>query len=165
MQCPACQTETCAKRCPACGKPLTRKIRRRAGNEDGTSPYEPQTVPCNRSAATAWHVAVLGMIPVLGLLLGPAAVLWGALTHCRCKADPQYTARSSALAAVAFGIAITITNWLGLGLIVFGMRSLGACVSPRWRLGFVSPRWRLGLVCPRAGAWGLCGSPSRLSNR
>src|SRR5262249_12038036 len=25
--------------------------------------------------------------------------------------------------------------------------ALGACVSPRWRLG---------LVCPRAGAWGLC---------
>jgi hypothetical protein len=125
MQCPTCQTECSGDRCGTCGKSLSRKVRRRVNSEEVTNPYEAQTVPCNRAAARAFHVALLAMIPVLGLLLGPVALLWGAVAHQRGKGDPQYTARSAALGAVVFGAVITVTNWLGFGLIVLGMRSLG----------------------------------------
>jgi len=125
MQCPACQTETSGDRCTACGKSLGRKARRRVNNEETANPYEAQTVPCNRAAARAFHVAILALIPVVGLLLGPVALLWGAIAHQRGKGDPQYTARSAALGAVVFGAVITITNWVGLGLIVLGMHSMG----------------------------------------
>jgi hypothetical protein len=92
--------------------------RKRTLAEDHDSPFSPCTNETNRPALRAYRISLLGLIPVLGALLGPVAVLLGALTLWRRKAQPEFTAHGPALAAVVLGSLITLTNWAGLALVV-----------------------------------------------
>jgi hypothetical protein len=75
----------------------------------------------NRAAQWAYRVCVLGLIPGLGLVLGPAAVVLGGWVH-RGKPDLDPTARTLAGASVLLGTLIALTNWLGLALMILGLR-------------------------------------------
>jgi hypothetical protein len=57
----------------------------------------------------AFRVAVYGMLPPLGLALGPAAVVLGALALWRGKADPA--------------ALLALTSWLGAVLMIVGWRA------------------------------------------
>jgi hypothetical protein len=123
MQCPACNAENNeeATRCDRCGVALSRR-RRRNTIEDTDTPFSRYIDPANWPAVRAYRVAVLSMVPGLGLLLGPAAVVLGEVARRRGTADPDFTARGAAAAAVLFGALTALTNWAGLALMVFGLR-------------------------------------------
>jgi len=123
MQCPACNAENGeeATRCAKCGGTLSRR-RRRNSVEDTDTPFSRYIEPANRPAVRAYRLAVLSMVPGLGLLLGPVAVVLGAAAGRRGKANPDFTARGPAAAAVMFGAMTAVTNWAGLALMVLGLR-------------------------------------------
>ena len=123
MQCPSCSTENVeeASRCEKCGGALSRR-RRRDPTEEADSPFSRYIDPVNRPAVRAYRLAVLSMVPGLGLLLGPAAVVLGAVARRRGRAEPDFTAKGPATAAVLLGAATALTNWAGLALMVLGWR-------------------------------------------
>jgi hypothetical protein len=132
-RCPACNAQTGAAltACGSCGAPLAaaepagaaprRRPRRRGGAEEDR--FATFTEGPNRAALRAYRVSILGFIPGLGLLLGPLAVVLGALADRRGQADATFTAQAHARAAVLLGLALTLTNWLGLLLMLLGRPS------------------------------------------
>lgn len=123
MRCPSCNAENDkeAARCGACGTALARKPKRRAaGQVEAVSPFvwpvEPANWPCTR----AYWTACAGLIPGLGLLLGPAAVVLGFLGRAYAKTEPECTAPDQATVAILLGSLITVTNWVGLTLMILG---------------------------------------------
>ena len=125
MRCPACKAENAdeAAACGTCGAPLTRRPRRRGVAEESDTPFSPRTEASNRAALRAYRLCVLGLVPGLGLALGPLAMVLGGLARARGRTDPDFTARGPALAAVLLGGLITLTNWLGLALMGWGLHS------------------------------------------
>jgi hypothetical protein len=124
MHCPACHTENAdaASRCRSCGGPLPRKPRRRRRLAQETdTPFAPRTEACNRAALRAYYVGLLGLIPGVGLFLGPAAVVLGLRAGKRGRDEPGFTAASPARAAVLLGGVIALTNWVGLVLMLVGL--------------------------------------------
>src|SRR5947209_8439390 len=102
MRCPACNAENAreAARCASCAGPLAaprRKApRRRAVAEENDTPFGAPAEGTNGAALRAYRVSVLGLVPGLGLLLGPAAVVLGGLARRRGKTDPDFTAHAHA---------------------------------------------------------------------
>jgi len=123
MQCPACNADNGeeATRCAKCGATLSRR-RRRNGGDDTDTPFSRYIDPANRPAVRAYRLAVLSLVPGLGLLLGPAALVLGVAARRRGAANPDFTARGPAAAAVLFGAMTAVTNWAGLVLMVLGLR-------------------------------------------
>lgn len=123
MRCPACNAENdkTASRCSSCGKPLNRKPRRRGSAEESDLPLSPGAEACNRAALRAYRVCLFGLIPGLGLVLGPAAVALGVLARRRGLNEPGFSADTQARAAYLLGGAIAVTNWVGLMLMVAGI--------------------------------------------
>ncbi len=123
MRCPACHTENTdtAPRCTSCGGTLKSKPRRRGLSAETDTPFAPRTEACNRAALRAYHVCLLGLIPGVGLLCGPAAVVMGWIARRRGMKEPGFTAYSPARAAILLGLAIALTNWIGLVMMVMGV--------------------------------------------
>jgi hypothetical protein len=84
-------------------------------------PLSPETEARNRAALRAYRVSLLGLVPGLGLVCGPAAVLMGGWIRSWCKSDPAFTAVGPLNASVAFGIFVTAANWIGATLMVVGL--------------------------------------------
>ena len=120
MRCKACnaENEETAKRCAACGKRLG-KPRRGLAVESAT-PFSPEAEARGRLALRAYRLSLFGLIPFVGLVLGPLAALLGAVAHQRGKKDPSFQARAPALAAIVLGLLITVTNWFGVMLMILG---------------------------------------------
>ena len=130
MRCPSCNAETPeGLSCAACGRPLPaprRKPARKRGVEEVLeTPFSRHVEPANRPAMRAFRVAVYALVPGLGLLLGPLAVFLGARAGWRGRSDPAFTARIPARAAVVLGGLISVTNWVGLALMIAGWRRAG----------------------------------------
>lgn len=126
MRCPSCKAENqpSATRCQACGKtlqlPRKKSGRRRGVNTASDTPFTLNVRGCNLFALRAYWVGVLALIPGLGLLLGPLAILLG-LQARRYRADPEFTAHGPAWASLVLGVLITLTNWAGLILVGMGL--------------------------------------------
>src|SRR4051794_2731484 len=96
MRCPACQTETqeSTSHCHACGAQFdSRRASKPARNRrrDPQGHVSPETEARLQFARTAYRVSVLGLIPGLGLVLGPIAVVLGILARQRALKDPEFT--------------------------------------------------------------------------
>jgi hypothetical protein len=133
MNCPACHAENAAESvtCSACGKPLRpssasshtvppdrpsrRSGSRRRGAADEGEGAGSDTDP---AAWRAYRVSLWSLVPGLGLLLGPAAVMLGYRAARNVTTDAA--SRNRAKAAVLFGALVTLTQWLGLALMVRG---------------------------------------------
>jgi hypothetical protein len=128
MRCPACDTENVSEtpRCSSCGSPLRparrRRGRRRHAAEETVAPSPALAAANHRAALRAYRVSVLGLIPGLGLLLGPLAVVLGAAVRRRVHSDPDLGVQNLATASVVLGALATLTNWLGLALLIQGLR-------------------------------------------
>jgi hypothetical protein len=126
MDCPACKVANApeATRCTACGASLSPAPRprpgRRAVAEESDTPFGPLGRGPNRTALVAYRLAVLGLVPGLGLVLGPVAGLMAAYARRRGRSDPAFTAQGPATTAVLLGLALTLTNWAGLYLMIRG---------------------------------------------
>jgi hypothetical protein len=128
MRCPSCQTENVASAttCIECGNALPRRSRpRRATVDELDNPFSGPFKPVNLPALRAYWVALWSMIPGLGLLLGPLALLLGLRARRSCLSDPEFTARGPLLASLVLGSAVSVTNWVGVTLMVLGLRNAG----------------------------------------
>jgi hypothetical protein len=127
MRCPACGAENAADagRCAACGAALARQPRRRQTEESNT-PFAERNAASDRVALWAYRLSLLGLIPPAGLVLGPIAVVLGALARRRARGDPAFTAYGPAAAAVVLGAVVAVTNWVGVALMVLGLCSAAA---------------------------------------
>jgi hypothetical protein len=105
-------------KCAKCGAALSRRIKRRGVAEDSDTPFGGPVEPANRSAIWAYRVAVLGLVPGLGLVLGPASFVWGLWARLRGRRNSEFTARGPANAAILLGILNSLTNWLGITLMI-----------------------------------------------
>lgn len=131
MRCPACKTDNAADNtaCASCGASLNGRPAarsrgpRRAVAEESDTPFESLGIGPNRPARLAYYLGVIGLIPGIGLLLGPAAMVLGAWAWWRGNGNPAFTSRNIARAALILGLLLTLTNWAGLALILAGWQS------------------------------------------
>jgi len=125
MRCPACNAENEKEggHCVGCGALLPRRSRRsRTVPDDTTTPFSGPFEPVNLPALRAYWVALLGMIPFAGLVLGPAALLLWAYARRKSRGNPQFSAHAPLLAAFLIGVAVTVANWVGVVLMYLGLR-------------------------------------------
>jgi hypothetical protein len=134
MRCAVCNSDTPppATACSTCGASLTaggagerRRRAARAADEHPDSPISGRPAGPNRAALRAYRLAVLALVPGLGLLLGPLAAALGLRAHYRARANPDFTGHAFVRAAVVLGVLVGVTNWVGLALMVLGLRSGG----------------------------------------
>jgi hypothetical protein len=128
MHCPACRAENkdAEGHCQACGAALMRSRPGRGRSKAvAHGPLSPETEARNRAALRAYRLSVLALVPGLGLVLGPLAVLLGAVVRRRSVSDPHFTARGPVNAAIVFGAVVTLTNWIGFGLMYLGLHRAG----------------------------------------
>ena len=101
--------------------PPTPRLRRpRPGRDDGET--FGQFVPRENPAAYyAYRVAVAGLAPVLGIALGPAAILLGVVGLARVRRRPEVEGANFAAGGIALGALDTLFNGTGLWCIGHGM--------------------------------------------
>jgi hypothetical protein len=123
MRCPACdaQNPNDATRCSGCGKALPARARRRSADEPD-APRDPEAERRNAAALRAYRICLYGLVPGLGLVLGPVGLVLGVVARVRGAKVPEFTAGSAAMAAVLLGALITATQWVGATLMVVGWR-------------------------------------------
>ena len=126
MRCPACGADNPADvpRCPQCGERLTRRSRRSNHSSDGDDPAITPVPDPNPLARIAYRYAVMGLIPLVGLIFGPLALAWGILGLRREKVNPSIKGRARCLFGIGLGSLELLTNWIGLALILVGLGAL-----------------------------------------
>ncbi len=124
MRCSACNAENPAgaAKCSSCGAELKRRPRRRAPSDESGTPFKAGDTR-DRGALTAYRCAIYGMVPLAGLVLGPAALVLGLLAWRRVKAANDPASAGPAGAAIVLGSLVMVTNWVGVALIVIGLTS------------------------------------------
>ncbi len=120
MRCPSCNAENAkdARRCAACGGRL-QKRRRASDVADGPLTHEAELG--GRTALAAYRCALFGLIPLAGLVLGPLAVGLGLWAYRQDRAAPEPKTNRVALAIAGLGAVISLTNWVGVSLMVIGL--------------------------------------------
>jgi hypothetical protein len=131
MHCPSCQSENLAEAiaCSTCGRSLrsdeataapARQSSPRAGSRRrNANDADEANENDNPSAWRAYRVALWALLPGVGLLLGPAAILLG---RRAVRSGGDFSSRNRAKAAVLLGVLITLTQWLGAALMIYGWR-------------------------------------------
>ena len=84
-----------------------RPRRPRADATGGLIPYN------NSQALTAYYVGVFGLIPCIGALLGPAAVVFGVLGLRYARQHPQTSGTAHALVGIGLGVLEILFNVFG----------------------------------------------------
>ncbi|HTK74808.1 MAG TPA: DUF4190 domain-containing protein [Gemmataceae bacterium] len=77
----------------------------------------------NPPAVYSYAVALAGLTPVLGLLLGPAAIVLGLVGQSRLRRDPEIKGLTFIRAGIVLGTLDFIVNVAGVTCILIG--SLG----------------------------------------
>ncbi|HEY7425268.1 MAG TPA: DUF4190 domain-containing protein [Gemmataceae bacterium] len=95
----------------------TRDIRRDPA-DDAVSTIIPYK---NGRALSAYYLGVFSLIPCVGLLLGPAALILGILGMRYVKAHPTAKGTGHALAGIIMGSLTTLGNWgAAIAVVVLG---------------------------------------------
>ena len=87
-----------------------RRFRRR---DDGIATLIPYR---NGRALAAYYCGVFAIIPCLGLILGPIALIFGILGLRFAKANPRAGGTGHAIAGIVLGSLTTLANW---GVVLF----------------------------------------------
>ena len=126
MRCPACNAVNArdAAQCDACKEPLRRRARNRAAVDDSDAPFGARAEGSNLPALLAYRLSLFGLIPVVGLVLGPAAVVLAIWARWKGRNDPAFTAIGPVFAAVILGSLDALTNWGGVVMMGLGLASL-----------------------------------------
>jgi hypothetical protein len=104
------------------GAPLARRRNRRALDEESDAPFSEETTARMQAAVRAYRCCVYGLIPGVGLVLGPLALVLALRARLKGRGDPDYRGKGLASAVLLLGGLLTLTNWLGLTLMVLGLR-------------------------------------------
>jgi hypothetical protein len=136
MRCPVCHTENDSSHngCSNCKAallsqgaaeerptPAARRKSRRRSDPNADAPFSPYAEGLNREASNVYRLCLLGMIPFVGLVLGPLSVWRAKRLERKGKEDPEFTAHLPVRAAVVIGALAGATQWLGLGLMILGL--------------------------------------------
>ena len=101
-----------------------RRPRRRGVADESDTPFSSQAVSARgRAAVRAYLASLYGMIPFVGLVLGPAAVAMGTWAWLRGRREPDFKGASLCRAAIVLGVLLTLTQWAGLALMVHGLQA------------------------------------------
>lgn len=97
-----------------------RRARRRDPDDEDrdfgdTTPYK------NMSALYGFRLGVIGLVPVLGLILGPLAIVFSAIAIYRYRRDNSVGGYSQSHAGLVLGLLDTTCNAIGIYLIARGM--------------------------------------------
>jgi hypothetical protein len=90
------------------------KTRKRADRNEVHSTFLPQSNP---RARCAYICAILGLIPIAGLLLGPFAILFGWVGYRAAKTEPASDGLGHAVVSIVLGALEFLTNGAGLVLL------------------------------------------------
>jgi hypothetical protein len=123
MRCSACGADNAgdAARCGRCGERLARRSRRRYDTAEIDDPAINPTPDPNPTAGFAYRFAVLGLIPVLGLILGPMALACGIQGLRYDRANPTIKGYARSLLGILLGGLELVSNLVGLSLIWIGL--------------------------------------------
>jgi len=126
MPCPSCGDEQAAdlQSCPKCSEKSERRARRPAQAPPREVPLGPKLPLKNPRALSAFRCGVYGLIPFVGLLLGPLAVLFGILGLRHVKSNPADKGASHAIAGIVLGAMELVANWLGLMFVLHGLATV-----------------------------------------
>jgi hypothetical protein len=97
-----------------------KKVRRRDSNGGRQRHLLEQAAVHEPEAARAYRWSIYSMIPLVGLLLGPLAMVLGLKTLRTGRKNPAFSGRPLCWAAVIIGLAVTLTQWGGLALMIRG---------------------------------------------
>jgi hypothetical protein len=124
MRCAACNVENPPENtaCAKCGAPLARRSRRRGVAEESDSPFARIDDGPNRRALVAYRFAVCGLIPGVGLIAGPFAVILGCNAWVRDRKLAGFSAWGPLHAALMLGALCAVTNSVGLALVALSLR-------------------------------------------
>lgn len=99
-----------------------RKSRKRDANSGWSVPYLEHASKHFPDAARAYSWSIYGMVPFLGLLLGPLAVLLGGSALRRGRGNPEFRGTALCVAAMVIGGLSALTQWAGLWLMLRGLQ-------------------------------------------
>ena len=114
-QCPECGATLPAEFIAAHASPATEQ----APTAEPAPPSVPRTgfkrlVPMeNRQALAAYYVGVASLIPILGIILGPAAIVYGIEGIRHARQQPAHHGKTHATFGIIVGSATTIFNLCG----------------------------------------------------
>mgnify|MGYP001412628919 CR=1 FL=1 len=74
----------------------------------------------NPKGLTAYYLGVFSLVPCLGLLLGPAALVLGVMGLRYSRAHPTARGAGHAIAGIVFGVITSALNWGAVLLVVIG---------------------------------------------
>jgi hypothetical protein len=124
MLCPSCNQENTAEstQCSKCQAALTvPKPKKRRKQE--AAPETPKMREYYREHAIVFTLVVWSLVPLVGLILGPAGVLASWRLWKKGHADPEFDLRRAVLMDMCVAMATTVTNWVGVILMVIGWRN------------------------------------------
>ena len=125
MRCPACEADNPddARKCGTCGKRLARRSRRRDDEEEGLDPLAQRLPYNNPPALYGYRLGMLGLIPVVGLFVGPIALVLGVIGWRRTRTNPELKGAGHAIFGAILGALEVLVGAVGLILILIGCRS------------------------------------------
>jgi hypothetical protein len=99
--------------------------RRRDEDEDGGGDEVVSTlIPYkNGQALAAYYCGIFGLIPCVGLVLGPAALVLGVLGLRKAKANPRAKGGGHAIAGIVLGSLVLLGHLAVIALMVIGAMS------------------------------------------
>lgn len=77
----------------------------------------------NGMALAAYYCGVFGLIPILGFVLGPLALIFGIIGFIKARKSPEAHGTGHAIAGIILGIIDPIL-WIGIGYLIWVMRVL-----------------------------------------
>jgi hypothetical protein len=133
MQCPVCKSdnESGSATCVRCRSalapppvvPVRKRRSRRGGDKDSDAAASPQAAAYNREVQRVYRLCLIGVLPFLGLILGPLSAVIAARIRHRGKGDPAFTLHAPVRFVFFVGLSSGILNWVGLVLMILGLKS------------------------------------------
>jgi WD40 repeat protein len=97
------------------GLPRRKPARHERDEDDGLAGIIPYR---NGKALAAYYTGVFSLIPGLGLLLGPAALVLGILGQKYANANPKAKGLGHAVAGIVLGALTSLANWATLVIVL-----------------------------------------------
>jgi hypothetical protein len=130
-----------------------RRVRRRDRDDDDDDDDTPTLIPYkNPKALIAYYTGVFSLVPVLGLILGPVALVFGILGKRYANDNPRAKGSGHAIAGIVLGALTTIGNW-GIVIGILILWAIESANTPKKR-SEVEPHRPVAVIMEFAGQVG-----------